>query len=276
MCHYKNLLHALASNDTSVLRREQRYMTDTISSDTLLKFSRMYDYLCAWANSYTFCKEMVEFTIPGSSVTLAADRISSDIKRLAVRLLDAGKDKELEEMLRPVADCLLKQGMSDAAAVVAATTVGIDADPAQPGDIARRLLTRLLLVGKKAPRLSHAVPSVPTGSTVLLFYETDCPDCESVLRDFCGFYSTLKDKNIQVISIASDDNEEIFLSRAASLPWTIKWYEPQGFYSPDFESYGVAFTPTLVVVDSNGCVVGSYRTLEETTLIKSDFILNPE
>lgn len=73
-----------------------------------------------------------------------------------------------------------------------------------------------------------------------------------------------------MISIASDDNEETFLSRATSLPWAIKWYEPQGFYSSDFESYGVAFTPTLVLVDSNGCVVGSYRTLEETTLIRNE------
>lgn len=270
MLHYEGLSHAVVTNDTSALRREQRYMTDTLSSDTLLKFPRMHDYLCTWTNSYIFSKHIAKVSSPGSSVILAVDCLSSDVKRLAIRLLDAGKEQQLETILRPVASCLVKQGMSDAAAVAAATTVGIDANPACPGDIAYRLLTRLLLVGKKAPRLSHAVPSVSIGPTLLLFYETDCSNCESVLRDLCGFYPTLKDKNIRVISIASDDNEETFLSRATSLPWAIKWYEPQGFYSSDFESYGVAFTPTLVLVDSNGCVVGSYRTLEETTLIRNE------
>lgn len=53
---------------------------------------------------------------------------------------------------------------SDSAAVVAAITVGIDAYPAQPGDIAHGLPTRLLLVWEKSPRLPHNIPSVLTGS----------------------------------------------------------------------------------------------------------------
>ena len=271
MRHQKYLLHALTTNNMASLRQEQRYVSDTLSVDSLSASPYMRDYLCAWVNSYCFHQYTAEDSATsGSPLNAATEQISADVKRLAVRLLDAGKEKQLEEILRIVSGQLLELGMNNAAAVTAAAAMGVEANAACPGDIAYRLLTRLLLVGKKAPRLSHAMPSVSTGPTLLLFYETDCPNCEAVLRDLCGFYPTLKDKNIRVISIASDDNEETFVSRAASLPWAIKWYEPQVFYSSDFESYGVAFTPTLVVVDSNGCVVGSYRTLEETTLIRSE------
>ncbi len=197
------------------------------------------------------------------------ERLCNDVKRLSARLLDAGKGKELEEMLRPVAECLQEHGMSDAAAVTAAACMGIDADPAHPGPIAHRLLTRLLLVGKKAPRLSRTAPSVSAGPTLLVFYQTECEECESVLRDLCGFYATLKGRGVRVVSVSCDEDEHVFSSRAASLPWATKWRDSRGFQCPDFEAYGVAFTPSLVVVNPDGRVAGSYSTLEETGLIRS-------
>ena len=132
------------------------------------------------------------------------------MKRLAVRLLDAGKEKQLEEILRIVSGQLLELGMNNAAAVTAAAVMGVEANAACPGDIAYRLLTRLLLVGKKLHVYPMPCRQCQLNPTLLLFYETDCPNCEAVLRDLCGFYPTLKDKNIRVISIASDDNEETF------------------------------------------------------------------
>lgn len=265
--HYECLLRALATDDSLTLRREQHYVTDTLSSDVFFAFSHRHKYLYSWTDSYIFYNMMMKAGKAEVTTKLATYRFCRDVKRLAARMLDAGKEKQLEEMLRIVATLLQEHGMNDAAAVTAAAVMGIDVDPACPGDIARRLLTRLLLAGKKAPRLSHTVPLVASGPTLLLFYETDCPNCEAVLRDLCGFYTTLKDRGVRVLSIASDEDEHIFSSRAASLPWTEKWYDSRGFYSPDFENYGVASTPTLVVVNPDGRIAGSYHTLEETGLI---------
>lgn len=278
MRHHERLLHALVANDTATLHREQRYLADTLPSDSLKAFPHMREYLCAWVNSYRFGKETAEETgveTPGSSVasgssgdsaaqvSTATERIAADVKHLAVRLLDAHKEKQLEEMLRIVAVRLLELGMNEAAAVSAAAAVGIDANPARPGDIAHRLLTRLLLVGKKAPALSNTVPSVSSGPTLLLFYETDCPECEILLRKLCGSYATLKGRGTRVVSIASDDDGEVFLARAASLPWATKWRATYGFYSSDFEAYGIVATPTIVAVNPDGRVAGYYHTLEE-------------
>lgn len=278
MRHHERLLHALVANDTATLHHEQCYVADTLPCDSLKAFPHMREYLCTWVNSYRFGKETAEEagaettgnSVAGGStgdsaaqVSTATERIAADVKHLAVRLLDARKEKQLEEMLRIVALRLLELGMNDAAAVSAAAAVGIDADPARPGDIAHRLLTRLLLVGKKAPELTHTVPSVSSGPTLLLFYETDCPECETLLRKLCGSYATLKGRGTRVVSIASDDDGEVFRARASSLPWATKWRATYGFYSADFEAYGIVATPTIVAVDRNGRVAGYYHTLEE-------------
>ncbi|MGP1539098.1 peroxiredoxin family protein [Bacteroides pyogenes] len=272
---YIQLLHALVTDDTPALRREQHYITDTLPPDTLLAFPHRDDYMRVWADSYILYDAVMKAEKPEVATTLASERFCTDMKRLAARLIGAGRRRCAEDMLRPVAECLSEHGMNDAAAVTAAACMGIDADPAHPGDIARRLLTRLLLVGKRAPCLSYTAPSVSAGPTLLLFYETDCPGCESVLRDLCGFYATLKGIGIHVVSIASDEDEHTFSSRAASLPWATKLHDSRGFRSPDFEAYGVAFIPTLVLVHLDGRVAGSYSTLEETGLIRSLPALSP-
>lgn len=261
--HHEALAHARATKDSLALRHEQLYVTDSLHTDSLFASPRKQDYLHAWTDSYA-----PSGTKSAEELAAATEHISADVKRLAVRLLDAGETTRLEEILRTVSSRLLERGMNNAAAVAAAAAVGFDADPALPGDIAQRLLTRLLLVGKQAPPLSHAAPSTPEGSTLLVFYETGCTNCELILRELTTIYTTLREKGVRVISISSDDTEAVFAARAASLPWETKWYDARGFYSPDFETYGIAVTPTLVVVKQDGTVAGTYHTLEETGLIR--------
>ncbi|MEY8686077.1 peroxiredoxin family protein [Bacteroides sp. AN502(2024)] len=150
---------------------------------------------------------------------------------------------------------------------------GKDADPTRPTAVvchrATRLPNRPPLVGKKAPRLSRTDPSVPGGVTLLVFYRTDCETCESVLRDLRGFYPTLQERNVRIVSISCDKDQSVFSSRAAAFPWATKWHDSRGFYSPDFEAYGVTVTPTLVLVNPDGRVAGSYGTLKETGLLRS-------
>ena len=51
MRHQKYLLHALTTNNMASLRQEQRYVSDTLSVDSLSASPYMRDYLCAWVNS---------------------------------------------------------------------------------------------------------------------------------------------------------------------------------------------------------------------------------
>jgi hypothetical protein len=267
--HYDQLTYVLSACDTAALYREHRYVVDTLLPGVLFASDQATDYLRLWASSYL--SDVVRSKTVGAEITdtLAIKRFCIDVKRLAARILNTHESSHLEAMLRPVASMLQERRMTTAAMVTAAAAVGVDVDPAYPGDIAHRLLTRLLLVGMRAPDLTNISPSAEAHTTLLLFYETDCPNCDAVLRDLCKFYPTLESRGIHVISIAADEDEDCFASRAASLPWVTKWHDPRGFYSPDFAVYGIAFTPTIAVINQYGQVVGFYNTPEETGLLRT-------
>ena len=118
--HYECLLRALATDDSLTLRREQHYVTDTLSSDVSFAFSHRHKYLYSWTDSYIFYNMMMKAGKAEVTTKLATYRFCRDVKRLAARMLDAGKEKQLEEMLRIVATRLQEHGMNDAAAVTAA------------------------------------------------------------------------------------------------------------------------------------------------------------
>ena len=115
--HYECLLRALATDDSLTLRREQHYVTDTLSSDVSFAFSHRHKYLYSWTDSYIFYNMMMKAGKAEVTTKLATYRFCRDVKRLAARMLDAGKEKQLEEMLRIVATRLQEHGMNDAAAV---------------------------------------------------------------------------------------------------------------------------------------------------------------
>lgn len=174
--------------------------------------------------------------------------------------MDEGREKQLEEMLRIVSRAAVELGMDEAAAVSAAAAVGID-DPARPGDIAVRLLTRLLLVGKKAPAPTHTAPSVSGGTTLLLFYETDCPECEPAARAVRQLRHPGQG-HARGVHRLDADGDTFSTPGAASLPWATKWRAAYGFYSND-RGLRHRATPTLVAVNPDGRVEGYFRTLKE-------------
>ena len=98
--HYECLLRALATDDSLTLRREQHYVTDTLSSDVSFAFSHRHKYLYSWTDSYIFYNMMMKAGKAEVTTKLATYRFCRDVKRLAARMLDAGKEKQLEEMLR--------------------------------------------------------------------------------------------------------------------------------------------------------------------------------
>lgn len=245
---YIRLLQATATYNPTLLAQEQSFVTDSLSADSLLAFVYAQDYLCTWADSYA--------DTGISSLCTAA-------KRMARRLLEEGKEEELKVFFRGIAAHVFKQGLHHAAACIAAAAEGLDVPSTDPGEIAHRLLTALMLKDSPAPPLTRSSPHVSRGKTLLIFYESDCGNCERTLREICSAYGTLKGEGIRVVSIGANTDERMFARRAASLPWAEKWNAPEGFYSPDFIAYGVAATPTLYIIGKDGNVTGSFRTWEQ-------------
>jgi len=122
----------------------------------------------------------------------------------------------------------------------------------------------LLAVGNRAPKLY-----LPDNSTIvprnclIFFYESDCNSCENEMLRLRGNYQMLQEKNIRVISVSADMNEEVYRKNADLFPWQQKIYDSNGPGGVNFKNYNVMGTPMFFWVDDKGVVVGRYSSVYE-------------
>jgi peroxiredoxin len=121
----------------------------------------------------------------------------------------------------------------------------------------------LLSPGNKAPALTiNGEKTVPFGS-MIIFYESGCPNCEKELTQLRVNYRTLQQHGLRVISVAADHDEETFRLNADRLPWTDKYCDYRGVDGENFKSYNVIGTPTIFIIDGEGTITGRYAKLSE-------------
>jgi peroxiredoxin len=104
-------------------------------------------------------------------------------------------------------------------------------------------------------------------NSLLVFYESGCPNCEMQLEELKKHYPELTKKKVQVVTISSDMSKEIYDSKAKDFPWPNKLCDYNGFEGENFRNYGILATPTMYVTDKNGYITGRYAKLSETGLI---------
>ncbi|WP_165042485.1 peroxiredoxin [Dysgonomonas sp. ZJ709] len=233
---------------------ERTYVCDSLDFDSLYASPLWASYLHAWSGSY---KE--EFS--GDSYTTALTDAS---KKLIVRVAE-NYPQRLKPLIRALADCLVAEGNEKAAASIAAYPYGIDVSPNEYSEIANRLLIQTRLTGNKAPAITGL--DIDLYPALVIFYESDCPNCVNLLEAVKKHFNLLQDKQIRVISLSSDTDRKVFESFASQCPWTDKLCDLQGFSSPDFKHWGVAATPSLYYIDEKGIVNEPYE-MEEFKFLK--------
>ena len=62
-------------------------------------------------------------------------------------------------------------------------------------------------------------------------------------------------KNIKIISIAVDTNQDTFAKSATAFPWPDKCRDIEGMKGINFKNYGVIGTPTMYMIDNKGTIV---------------------
>ena len=88
--------------------------------------------------------------------------------------------------------------------------------------------------------------------TLLVFYESGCGPCQELMQQLPANYETLKKIGIDVIAIASDQNEQVFKNTSANFPWQRTFCDLHGKDGQNFKNYAVVGTPTMFLVDKNG------------------------
>ena len=122
----------------------------------------------------------------------------------------------------------------------------------------------MLSPGHQAPKLylPDSTSITPLNSLVI-FYESDCGNCQNELLQLSGNYPVLQERNIRVISVAADMDEASFKKAADSFPWQQKLCDYKGFEGVNFRNYAVVGTPTIYVIDGNGTITGRYARLAD-------------
>ncbi|GHT68616.1 hypothetical protein AGMMS50239_34060 [Bacteroidia bacterium] len=112
--------------------------------------------------------------------------------------------------------------------------------------------------GRPAPMLTLTNKHIRPVSSLIIFYESGCNNCENALIQLRGNYPMLKEKGVEVISIAADRDEDTFRRNADLFPWADKYCDFKGFDGENFKNYGIVGTPTIFVVDKEGVIIGKY------------------
>lgn len=98
---------------------------------------------------------------------------------------------------------------------------------------------------------------------LLIFYESGCGACESLLKELPEMYKKIAAKSVRVISIASDTDKDLFSSKVQSFPWKDKFQEESGVNGIKFRNFGVVGTPTMILIDDSGKIIMKSASLKE-------------
>jgi len=88
--------------------------------------------------------------------------------------------------------------------------------------------------------------------TLLLFYQSSCGPCEELLKKLPEQYAALKAKNIDIIAVSADENEQEFINTSKKFPWLRTFCDFDGRNGINFKNYAVVGTPILYLIDKSG------------------------
>jgi len=144
------------------------------------------------------------------------------------------------------------------------------------GKLEKIMQSNAVVIGKKGPNLVLTNTTENKSTTtvlktnqlnakysLLLFYQTGCGYCETLLTGLKSQYPALIKKGVKTISIAGDTDQAVFAKSSSDFPWQNKYREPEGMNGINFKNYGVIGTPTLFLVNSKGIIIEKMATLEQ-------------
>jgi hypothetical protein len=115
----------------------------------------------------------------------------------------------------------------------------------------------LLAPGHKAPKLylpdnTYIIPF----NSVVIFYESDCNNCENELIQLRGNYPIFQERNIRIISVSADTEDAAYRKNADLFPWQQKICDFKGFEGVNFKNYAIMATPMIFMIDKEGNMKG--------------------
>jgi peroxiredoxin len=194
-------------------------------------------------------------------------------QRLITALGRMDSDRLLAAFARNTVPLLVQQGKDD---LLPEIKIALENRPQAMAGVSGTIKTMLdsfvVLTGTKGPDLVFQAPvHTKTGIvhqdviletdrleadyTVLLFFNGDCPLCEDALIDLANRYQDLKQNNVRVIAVSTDENVRGFTHKKQYHQWPDLYCDLTGMAGVNVKNYAVLGIPTLFLLDANGIVL---------------------
>lgn len=97
-----------------------------------------------------------------------------------------------------------------------------------------------------------------------------CGPCEITIAGLIENYQKVKVKNIKIITLSADVDEQVYKNTAAPFPWEDSYCDFKGTAGINFKNYAVIGTPTMYLLDSKGIILKKIATFEQVVTLNEE------
>jgi thiol-disulfide isomerase/thioredoxin len=248
----REMVVSLVRGDRERGRAISRYIADKLDWNVLFTSGYWTDVIDTWINMHTQLLKSPDsfasdFATIGNRMT-HPDVYANFARQSGYTLALQGRDDLIGRIARTVVNSGKISNYDGSLKVYIAGTVGLQAP-----DLV--LLPEKDSAEVKVPAIVFKAGEFASGGykkTMLVFYETGCPACEMLLKDLLPKYDSLKMEGVRVIAISADLDEASFKGRSKAFPWKDSYCDYAGMNGVNFRNYGVAGTPTIFWIATDG------------------------
>jgi hypothetical protein len=140
---------------------------------------------------------------------------------------------------------------------------GFEASPSYP-NLQRAIGSYRVGTGSQMPPIVGLdIDKKGTDKTLIVFHDSDCGHCINEMAQLVQLYPQLKERDIRVVSIASDTDKAKFEATAAQFPWPDKLCDFKGSAGENFANYNVIGSPSFYLVDKDRKFLGLFYSAKD-------------
>lgn len=250
----------IESSEEKRARDISKYITDEMNWQALYTSGHWAAVISSWVDINT-------------QVFKDKDLFASDFAMISKKLNDT---KQYIDFANRVGHILSEQGKDDFISIIAPMVLAsgkiekyegalVVYNKGIVGSFAPDLVLGREINGKKEKLIfkSNELSGENDQKTLLVFYNSECGSCDSLLQELSQSFPRIKSKGIRIISISSDTNEALFRNKAETFPWKDAYCDLEGIKGENFRSFGVIGTPSLVLIDTDGKILAKGTYLRE-------------
>lgn len=253
--HLRQLQKAYLDKSRELISTEITYITDHLDFATLY-YSPIYpDYLVSWLSSYNFV---------ATSVADFEQRLSADAVGTISRLMMSDQTKIAENVAKDLAIFAYRYGFAATTRHIVEYMRRIDKKfVSRHTDLKYIVDKDLANTPKQAAHKIVGLDSKLLANCLIIFFDSGSRRSTDEVDKIIDKYSSLRQKGLRVISIASDTDLEQYNEFAKRLPWVDKLCDQYGIKGENFENYGVFDTPAIFLTDKEGNIIRAGSDLDK-------------